>query len=61
MKPVYLGDGVYLSFSRGCAVLTTGTHIEDQADNVIYLEPSVIMSLLRELQEVTKNIDPEKV
>jgi hypothetical protein len=50
-EPTYLGDGVYMSPCRdGGIMLTTGHHLETQADNVIYLEPSVLMNLIQILE-----------
>ena len=45
MSPVYLGDGVYVAIEHGMARLTTGSHQEAEADNVIFLEPDVIGAL----------------
>ncbi len=48
MKPEYLGDGVYASYNeRGQLVLTTGHHLETEADNIVYLEPKVLSALLK--------------
>ena len=60
----YLGDGVYASVTdeHGTIVLTTGSHINEIADNVIYLDPSVMAALVefkdsayRRLQERQPN------
>ena len=49
-NPIYLGDGVYATFDSGFAgggiTLTTGTHEEAEADNVIYLEPEEAQALV---------------
>ena len=46
-NPIYLGDTVYATFEYGSgATLTTGTHKQDQADNVIYLEPESVQALV---------------
>jgi len=38
-KPLHLGDGVYIQHDtlRGGIILTTGSHLVDEADNVIYM------------------------
>lgn len=48
MEPQYLGDGVYISPWPEMAefVITTGTHEEQGADDVVYLEPEVAQALL---------------
>jgi len=47
MEPQYLGDGVYAAVnSFGQVVLTTGTHEEAKANNVIYLELGAIHGLI---------------
>jgi hypothetical protein len=53
MKTVYLGDGVYaqIDFSNALdysVILTTGTHLIDSADNVIYLEHHAMELLVEE-------------
>lgn len=46
--PQYLGDGVYATLNDfGQLVLTTGSHNEETADNIIYMEPEVLSALLR--------------
>jgi hypothetical protein len=45
MKPVHLGDGVYVAIECGRARLTTGSHLEAEATNTIFLEPEVIHAL----------------
>jgi hypothetical protein len=61
MKPTYLGDGVYISeHQRECTmlVLTTGSHILEEAQNVIYLEPEVALALLKVLSNTGNDINP---
>jgi len=43
----YLGDGVYVAYSGYGYTLTTGSHIYDEADNIIELEPQVLDALMR--------------
>jgi hypothetical protein len=50
-NPIYLGDGVYATLEYDCcngsgATLTTGTHKQDEADNIIYLDPEVAQALV---------------
>ena len=47
IKPDYLGDAVYVSewLGDGGIMLTTGHHDVNQAQHVIYLEPSVLAAL----------------
>lgn len=54
MEPIYLGDGVYFSFDKSTAtvILTTGTHDEAAASNIIYLEPEVIMNFTKALADL---------
>lgn len=47
IEPTYLGDGVYATEDDRGIVLTTGTHVIDQADNVVVLEPKVWAALKR--------------
>jgi hypothetical protein len=44
--PQYLGDGVYATAEEdGSLVLTTGTHVYQEAGNIIILEPEVLTFL----------------
>ena len=45
IEPTYLGDGVYATEDDRGIVLTTGTHVITEADNVIVLEPKVWAAL----------------
>lgn len=45
-EPTYLGDGVYAQFIFDQLLLTTGSHLREQADNKIYLEPDVAKALV---------------
>jgi len=55
LNPIYLGDGVYAQTSEsGELVLTTDSHKVEEADNVIYLESSVITSLLEYINSSRK-------
>lgn len=43
----YLGDGVYIRRNDyGQLVLTTDSHNESEAQNVIFLEPEILTQLL---------------
>lgn len=47
-QSVYLGDGVYAVMDADQRiVLTTGHHLIVRADNVIFLEPSVAVNLVK--------------
>lgn len=54
MEPRYLGDGVYASVKHGMVMLTTGHHLEEQAEKVIWLEPDVIKALHTYLAQTIK-------
>jgi hypothetical protein len=46
-EPSYLGDGVYAQVDFvDQLMLTTGSNLLKDADNVIYLEPEVVTALL---------------
>jgi hypothetical protein len=45
IEPTYLGDGVYATEDDRGIVLTTGTHVIAEADNVVVLEPKVWAAL----------------
>ena len=45
IEPTYLGDGVYATEDDRGIVLTTGTHVILEADNVVVLEPQVWAAL----------------
>lgn len=48
IKPDYLGDGVYATYTESNSImLTTGHHRPAYAVNVIYLEPEVMKALVR--------------
>lgn len=54
MKPIYIGDGVYLSEGNsgpGSFMLTTGTHKENEADNVIFLDTLEALDLVRAMKD----------
>ena len=57
----YLGDAVYASdeLNPGHITLTTGSHIPENADNIIHLEPNVLSALSGFLAEV-KQADRQK-
>jgi len=50
IEPQYLGDGVYVQNDDKDIVLTTGSHVINDANQVIYLEPEVIVQLLAWLE-----------
>lgn len=43
----YLGDGVYVQRDGEDVVLTTGTHVREDADGVVVLDPEVVSALVR--------------
>jgi len=48
IQPRYLGDGVYVQVDAedpSRIILTTGSHVLTDADNVIYFEPEVMKGL----------------
>ena len=47
IEPTYLGDGVYAVEDDRGIVLTTGSHLISEADNVVVLEPKVWKALKR--------------
>ena len=50
IQPRYLGDGVYVQVDAEDStriIVTTGSHIMPDADNVVYLELPVMMGLKR--------------
>lgn len=57
IKPVYLGDSVYASYNPDTEeiTLTTGSHIIEQADSVIFLETEVIQALKFFLERLPKS------
>ena len=49
-EPEYLGDAVYIQPDPdGGFILTTASHLVDDAGNVIYLEPEVVKALVNYL------------
>lgn len=53
MDPQYLGDGVYAQLDQwGRIVLTTGSHHQHEADNIIVLEPEVLREFDRWREKV---------
>jgi hypothetical protein len=55
---IYLGDGVYATFEPGGfhpLTLTTGTHVINEAESVIYFEDKVLRILIAAIQEVLGN------
>ena len=57
-KTEYIGDGVYVTIEHGSIVLKT----EDpqEPENIIYLEPSVLISLVEYAQRVGLLVAPQK-
>ena len=51
MESRYLGDGVYASIKNGMIMLSTGSHIEDDAEHVIWLEPEVAIELKKYIEQ----------
>jgi hypothetical protein len=50
----YLGDGVYATYDSYAITLTTGSHLEEEADTIIWLEPEVVEALLRFIRKHTE-------
>jgi hypothetical protein len=53
-KQVYLGDGLYATIEKDAfhpLILTTGHHEVHMADNVVYLEAPVLISLITAIEE----------
>lgn len=48
----YLGDGVYAKFDGHGIVLTTGSHLDRDADNRIVMEPEVAQNFVRYLGDL---------
>lgn len=57
MEPRYLGDAVYVQewndFGDGIK-LTTDSHHEHEAGNIIFIEPAVLRALLKWVDEFKK-------
>lgn len=45
--PEHLGDGAYITTTHDIFVLTANHHDPNQATDTVYLEPEVMVSLLR--------------
>lgn len=56
-NPIYLGDAVYgtLDLETGSIILTTGTHLESKADDVIVLEPAVLSNLVEWMARIARD------
>lgn len=52
--PQYIGDGIYVQEGRfpGEVVMTLGTHKIEEAETVIYIDPSYIPTLVHFMQSV---------
>ena len=55
IPPDYLGDAVYATDDGHGITLTTDTHFQPEAGNVIVLEPSVIAALLRYVKRMEEH------
>ena len=53
-QPAYLGDGLYASHDGWHVLLTTGHHDPKQADNVVALDPEVLVAAMSYLQEAVR-------
>lgn len=52
LEPRCLGDGVYAEFDGYHLVLRTGSHLPQDCEDTIYLDPDVMKSLEKMLIEV---------
>lgn len=50
----YLGDGVYAEHTPENLILRTGSHMDQDCDNIIYLDHSVLKNLARVMAHWTK-------
>ena len=48
----YLTNGVYLAYTGYSYILTTGTHLQHQADNIIHLDEMCVARLLEAMGAV---------
>jgi hypothetical protein len=55
-KNSYLGDGVYIERTPSNLILRTGSSLDRDCDNTIYLEPKVVKNLL----EYISNLEETK-
>ena len=46
-RATYLGDGVYVKMNEHGVVLTTGSHLDEEADSRIVLEPAVHVAFVQ--------------
>lgn len=53
-KHCYLGDGVYAEHTPYHLILRTGSHLDEDCDNKIYLEDSVLQALLMFIEHLKK-------
>lgn len=60
MNKVYLGDAVYASFDDYQVCLTTMDGETDDPTNIIYLNPSVVDSLIRYFDRIGMKVKGEK-
>jgi hypothetical protein len=56
-KKVYLGDSVYVSFDGWGFILTTENGLPHDPSNRIYLEPEVLSSLNKYVEELYHSIE----
>lgn len=61
IAPDYLGDGCYATETEYGLMLTTSDHRREKADNVIFLEPSVISALKNYLVRMEAQHQPDMV
>lgn len=63
MKPQYLGDAVYIQFDEGANmyILSTDSHKLRDADQTIWLEPSVMTALINYKTKLEAHLANEKI
>lgn len=55
LEPSYLGDGAYVKVDEiGRVVITTGSHLDADADNRIVFEPEVLIELVKYIERMTE-------
>lgn len=55
----YLGDGVYAQFDGYSVVLTTGSHLEHERDQMIVMEPEVAERFARYITDLKSRLESD--